>query len=95
MGLAARNAVPGDALWGISQVLYTDHGCDFTSRHIEQVCAELIPAMKPGSRIAIHSTPETATVGQPVSHGCVRVTLAEGRWLLAHIPLGTPAYIRT
>jgi hypothetical protein len=25
MGLAARNAVPGDALWGISQVLYTDH----------------------------------------------------------------------
>jgi putative transposase len=22
-------------------VLYTDHGCDFTSRHIEQVCAEL------------------------------------------------------
>lgn len=25
MGMAARNAVPGDALWGISQVLYTDH----------------------------------------------------------------------
>jgi hypothetical protein len=24
-GLAARNAVPGDPLWGISQVLYTDH----------------------------------------------------------------------
>lgn len=25
MGLAARNAVPGDPLWAISQVLYTDH----------------------------------------------------------------------
>lgn len=25
MGVAARTAVPGDALWGISQVLYTDH----------------------------------------------------------------------
>lgn len=25
MGLAARSAVPGDPLWGISQVLYTDH----------------------------------------------------------------------
>jgi hypothetical protein len=25
----------------------------------------------------------------------VRVTLAEGRWLLAHIPLGTPALIST
>jgi hypothetical protein len=25
MGLAARNAEPGDALWGISQMLYSDH----------------------------------------------------------------------
>ena len=46
-----------------------------------------------GNRIAIHSTPESSTIGEPVSHGCVRVTLADGRWLLAHIPLGTPAVI--
>ena len=46
-----------------------------------------------GDRIAIHSTPETATLGQPVSHGCLRLTLAEGRWLLAHIPLGTPVVV--
>jgi lipoprotein-anchoring transpeptidase ErfK/SrfK len=46
-----------------------------------------------GNRIAIHSTPETSTIGQPVSHGCVRLTIAEGRWLLAHIPLGTPTLI--
>jgi lipoprotein-anchoring transpeptidase ErfK/SrfK len=46
-----------------------------------------------GDRIAIHSTPATASIGQPDSHGCVRVTMAEGRWLLAHIPLGTPALI--
>jgi hypothetical protein len=46
-----------------------------------------------GDRIAIHSTPETSTIGQAVSHGCVRLTLAEGRWLLAHIPLGTPTVI--
>jgi transposase InsO family protein len=26
---------------GIPQVLYTDHGSDFTSRHIEQVCVDL------------------------------------------------------
>jgi hypothetical protein len=25
MGLAARNAQPGDALWGLSQILYTQH----------------------------------------------------------------------
>jgi lipoprotein-anchoring transpeptidase ErfK/SrfK len=46
-----------------------------------------------GDRIAIHSTPETASIGQPVSHGCLRLTLAEGRWLLAHVPLGTPVVI--
>ncbi|HTP19868.1 MAG TPA: L,D-transpeptidase [Solirubrobacteraceae bacterium] len=46
-----------------------------------------------GTRIAIHSTPESGSIGEAASHGCVRVTLAEGRWLLAHIPLGTPALI--
>ncbi len=46
-----------------------------------------------GNRIAIHSTPETSSIGEPVSHGCMRLTLAEGRWLLDHIPLGTPTVI--
>jgi lipoprotein-anchoring transpeptidase ErfK/SrfK len=46
-----------------------------------------------GNRIAIHSTTETVSIGQPVSHGCLRLTLAEGRWLLSHIPLGTPTLI--
>ena len=46
-----------------------------------------------GDRIAIHSTPETETIGEAVSHGCVRLTLAEGQWLINHIPLGTPAVI--
>jgi lipoprotein-anchoring transpeptidase ErfK/SrfK len=48
-----------------------------------------------GTRIAIHSTPDAASIGQAASHGCVRVTLAQGRWLLAHIPLGTPTLIRS
>ena len=46
-----------------------------------------------GDRIAIHSTPDTASIGEAASHGCVRVSLADGRWLLAHIPLGTPTLI--
>jgi lipoprotein-anchoring transpeptidase ErfK/SrfK len=46
-----------------------------------------------GDRIAIHSTPETSSIGLPVSHGCMRLSLAEGRWLLGHIPLGTPTVI--
>lgn len=48
-----------------------------------------------GNRIAIHSTPETWTIGQAVSHGCLRLTLAQGHWLIAHVPLGTPAIIRS
>jgi lipoprotein-anchoring transpeptidase ErfK/SrfK len=46
-----------------------------------------------GDRIAIHSTPDAATIGEAVSHGCMRVTMDNGRWLLAHIPLGTPTLI--
>ncbi len=46
-----------------------------------------------GNRIAIHSTPETSSIGEAVSHGCMRLTLAEGRWLLNHIPIGTPTLI--
>lgn len=55
----------------------------------------LIQDWSGGNRIAIHSTPETDSIGKPVSHGCMRLTLAEGRWLLAHIPLGTPTLIST
>lgn len=46
-----------------------------------------------GNRIAIHSTTDTGSIGQPVSHGCLRLTLPEGRWLMSHIPLGTPTLI--
>jgi lipoprotein-anchoring transpeptidase ErfK/SrfK len=46
-----------------------------------------------GDRIAIHSTPDTSSIGHPVSHGCLRLTLAEGRWLMAHVPLGTPTLV--
>jgi lipoprotein-anchoring transpeptidase ErfK/SrfK len=46
-----------------------------------------------GNRVAIHSTPEVSSIGHSVTHGCVRVSLANGRWLLYHIPLGTPTLI--
>ena len=46
-----------------------------------------------GSRIAIHATDDTAALGHPASHGCAHVTDAEGRWLLSHIPDGTPVVI--
>ena len=48
-----------------------------------------------GNRIAIHSTPDTSSIGLPVSHGCMRLTLPEGQWLIEHVPLGTPTIIRS
>jgi putative transposase len=36
-----RKTQPNWHICGIPQILYTDHGCDFTSRHLEQVSADL------------------------------------------------------
>ena len=36
-----RKSQPGWHICGIPQILYTDHGSDFTSRHLEQVSADL------------------------------------------------------
>jgi len=36
-----RKSKAGWNVCGIPDVLYTDHGCDFTSRHMEQVAADL------------------------------------------------------
>ena len=36
-----RKKEPQWSICGIPSVLYTDHGSDFTSQHIEQVCVDL------------------------------------------------------
>lgn len=41
-----RKTEPTWPICGIPQMLYTDHGSDFTSQHIEQVCADLKIQMK-------------------------------------------------
>jgi lipoprotein-anchoring transpeptidase ErfK/SrfK len=48
-----------------------------------------------GDRIAIHGTVNEATLGAPVSSGCLRAADRDMRWLLARIPLGAPVRIRT
>jgi lipoprotein-anchoring transpeptidase ErfK/SrfK len=47
-----------------------------------------------GDRIAIHATPARESIGRPVTLGCMRVPVADARWLMAHIPLGTQVSIR-
>jgi hypothetical protein len=48
-----------------------------------------------GDRIAIHGTVNEATLGSPVTSGCMRAAEHDMRWLLARIPLGAPVRIRT
>lgn len=67
------------------------YGCCILA--LSAVAPHAIQGWSGGNRIAIHSTPESWTIGEAASHGCVRLTLAEGRWLLTHIPLGTPTVI--
>jgi hypothetical protein len=67
------------------------YGCCIVA--LSAVAPHAIQGWSGGNRIAIHSTPETSTIGDAVSHGCVRLTLAQGRWLLNHVPLGTPTLI--
>jgi lipoprotein-anchoring transpeptidase ErfK/SrfK len=69
------------------------YGCCILA--LSAVAPHAIQDWSGGNRIAIHSTPETDSIGKPVSHGCMRLSLAHGRWLLAHIPLGTPTLVST
>jgi lipoprotein-anchoring transpeptidase ErfK/SrfK len=52
-----------------------------------------IPGWTGGNRIAIHATADTESIGQPDSHGCLRVTAADANWLVHHVPAGTPVTI--
>ena len=48
-----------------------------------------------GDRLAVHATDDESSIGEPVSLGCMRADAAEARWLINHIPLGSPVFIRT
>ncbi|MBC7345294.1 MAG: L,D-transpeptidase, partial [Clostridia bacterium] len=32
-------------------------------------------------------------LGQPASHGCIRLTMEDARWIYDHIPRGAPVHI--
>jgi lipoprotein-anchoring transpeptidase ErfK/SrfK len=71
------------------------YGCCIVA--LSALAPHAIQGWSGGDRIAIHSTPPDTywSIGDAISHGCIHVTLPEGRWLLDHIPLGTPVIIRS
>jgi hypothetical protein len=54
----------------------------------------LPPGWPGGDRLAVHSTTDPASIGQPASLGCLRADARRARWLIETIPLGTPIFIR-
>jgi lipoprotein-anchoring transpeptidase ErfK/SrfK len=45
------------------------------------------------SGVGIHGTPDGASIGYSVSHGCIRMRIPDAEWLFARVPLGTPVFI--
>ena len=87
--LALRQAIwrKTEPIWqvcGIPGILYTDHGSDFTSQHLEQVCADL------------KIQPIFSLVGQPRGRGRIeRFFNTVNQLLLARLPGYAPAGFAT
>jgi hypothetical protein len=47
-----------------------------------------------GDRLAVHSTSDESSIGDPVSLGCMRTVSIRARWLIETVPLGAPVFIR-
>jgi hypothetical protein len=45
------------------------------------------------ARMAVHGTDAEATVGDAVSAGCLHAHTAAMRWMMRHVPVGTPVVI--
>jgi lipoprotein-anchoring transpeptidase ErfK/SrfK len=43
--------------------------------------------------VGIHGTPDAASLGYSVSHGCIRMAIPEAEWLFERVEVGTPVYI--
>ena len=43
--------------------------------------------------VGIHGTPEPASIGYSLSHGCIRMYIPDAEWLFDHVAVGTPVFI--
>lgn len=43
--------------------------------------------------VGIHGTPDAASVGYSVSHGCIRMYIPQAEWLFERVDIGTPVFI--
>jgi lipoprotein-anchoring transpeptidase ErfK/SrfK len=43
--------------------------------------------------VGIHGTPDAASLGYSVSHGCIRMAIPDAEWMFEQVEVGTPVYI--
>lgn len=43
--------------------------------------------------VGIHGTPDAASIGYSVSHGCIRMLIPQVEWLFDQVEVGTPVFI--
>ena len=43
--------------------------------------------------VGIHGTPDAASIGYSVSHGCIRMRIPDAEWLFVHVRIGTTVFI--
>jgi lipoprotein-anchoring transpeptidase ErfK/SrfK len=43
--------------------------------------------------VGIHGTPDSASIGYSLSHGCIRMLIPQAEWLFDHVTVGTPVFI--
>jgi lipoprotein-anchoring transpeptidase ErfK/SrfK len=69
-----------------------DYGCCILALNAHQ--PKIAQGWGGGDRVAIHATPHTWTLGNAVSHGCVRATNKALHQLMRKVRLGTPVRIK-
>jgi lipoprotein-anchoring transpeptidase ErfK/SrfK len=43
--------------------------------------------------VGIHGTPDAASLGYSLSHGCIRMAISEAEWLFTKVDVGTTVFI--
>jgi lipoprotein-anchoring transpeptidase ErfK/SrfK len=71
----------------------SDYGCCILALTAHQ--PKILQGWGGGDRVAIHATPHTWTIGQAISHGCLRASNDALRQLMRHARLGMTVTIRT
>jgi lipoprotein-anchoring transpeptidase ErfK/SrfK len=54
---------------------------------------DLATEFPPNGQVAIHGWTDPSVIGQAVSHGCVRMKIADMKWVVSHVSTGSPVLI--